>query len=65
MSTKRYKPEQVVNILRQIEVELANGKTTPKSNASPPRLPGTGKFSDSTSSPPLELPSSTRSPERW
>ncbi len=30
MSTKRYKPEQVVNILRQIEVELANGKTTPQ-----------------------------------
>ena len=29
MSTKRYKPEQVVNILRQIEVEIANGKTTP------------------------------------
>ena len=28
MSTKRYKPEQVVNILRQIEVEIANGKTT-------------------------------------
>ena len=26
MSTKRYKPEQVVNILRQIEVEIANGK---------------------------------------
>ena len=26
MSTKRYKPEQVVNILRQIEVENANGK---------------------------------------
>ena len=30
MSTKRYKPEQVVNILRQIEVEMANGKTTPQ-----------------------------------
>ena len=29
MSTKRYKPEQVVNLLRQIEVEIANGKTTP------------------------------------
>ena len=28
MSTKRYKPEQVVNFLRQIEVETANGKTT-------------------------------------
>jgi putative transposase len=30
MSTKRYKPEQVVNLLRQIEVEIANGKTTPE-----------------------------------
>jgi len=27
MSTKRYKPEQVVNLSRQIEVEIANGKT--------------------------------------
>ena len=30
MSTKRYKPEQVVNLLRKIEVEIANGKTTPQ-----------------------------------
>ena len=30
MSTKKYKPEQVVNLLRQIEVEIANGKTTPQ-----------------------------------
>ncbi len=30
MSTKRYKPEQVVNLLRQVEVEIANGKTTPQ-----------------------------------
>ena len=30
MSTKRYKPEQIVNLLRQIEVEVANGKTTPQ-----------------------------------
>ena len=30
MSTKEYKPEQVVNILRQIEVEIPNGKTTPQ-----------------------------------
>ncbi len=30
MSTKRYKPEQVVNLLWQIEVETANGKTTPQ-----------------------------------
>ena len=36
MSTKRYKPEQVVNFLRQIEVEIANGKTTPLR----PPLPG-------------------------
>jgi putative transposase len=28
MSTKRFKPEQVVNLLRQIEVEVAKGKTT-------------------------------------
>lgn len=25
---KKYKPEQVVNLLRQIEVGIANGKTT-------------------------------------
>ena len=31
MSTKRYKPEQIVNLLRPIEVEIANGKTTPQS----------------------------------
>lgn len=30
MSTKRYKPEQIVTLLSQIEVELANGKTTPQ-----------------------------------
>jgi putative transposase len=30
MSKERYKPEQVVNLLRQIEVETANGKTTPQ-----------------------------------
>jgi putative transposase len=30
MSTKRLKPEQIVNLLRQIEVEVANGKTTPQ-----------------------------------
>ena len=28
MAMKRYKPEQIVNLLRQIEVEIANGKTT-------------------------------------
>ena len=37
MSTKRYKPEQVVNILRQIEVENTNGKTTPQARL--PRRP--------------------------
>jgi putative transposase len=30
MSTKRYKPEQIINLLRQVEVEIANGKTTPQ-----------------------------------
>jgi putative transposase len=30
MSTKRYRPEQIVNLLRQIEVAIANGKTTPQ-----------------------------------
>jgi len=27
---KRYKPEQIIALLRQIEVEIANGKTTPQ-----------------------------------
>jgi len=30
MSTKKYKPEQIVNLLRQIKVEIAKGKTTPQ-----------------------------------
>ena len=30
MPMKRYKPEQIVNLLRQIEGEIANGKTTPQ-----------------------------------
>ncbi len=30
MSTMRYKAEQIVTLLRQIEVEIANGKTTPQ-----------------------------------
>jgi len=30
MSTKRFKPEQIVNLLRQVEVEITNGKTTPQ-----------------------------------
>ena len=27
---KKYQPEQAVNLLRQIEVAVANGKTTPQ-----------------------------------
>jgi hypothetical protein len=30
MPMKRYKPEQIVTMLRQIEVGIANGKTTPQ-----------------------------------
>jgi putative transposase len=30
MPTRKYKPERVVTLLRQIEVEIANGKTTPQ-----------------------------------
>jgi putative transposase len=30
MPNKRLKPEQIVTLLRQIEVEIANGKTTPQ-----------------------------------
>ena len=30
MPMKRYKPEQIVALLRQIEVEIATGKTTPQ-----------------------------------
>jgi putative transposase len=29
MPMRRYKPEQIVTLLRQVEVEIANGKTTP------------------------------------
>jgi hypothetical protein len=29
MPMKKYKPEQIVTLQRQIEVEMANGKTTP------------------------------------
>jgi len=28
LSTKRYKPEHIVNLLRQVEVAIAKGKTT-------------------------------------
>ena len=30
MSTRNYNPEQVVNLRRQIEVELDNGRATPQ-----------------------------------
>ena len=30
MPTGNYKPEQIVTILRQIEVQIANGKTAPQ-----------------------------------
>ena len=30
MPIKRYKPEQIVTMLRQVEVGIANGKTTPQ-----------------------------------
>ena len=32
MAIKRYKPEQIVTMLRQIEVGIANGKTTPQAS---------------------------------
>jgi putative transposase len=30
MAMQRYKPEQIVTVLRQIEVAVANGKSTPQ-----------------------------------
>ena len=30
MSIKKYKPEQIIAVLRQIEVRMANGKTAPQ-----------------------------------
>ena len=30
MPMKKYKPEQIVTLLRQVEVGIANGKTTPQ-----------------------------------
>ena len=36
MSIRKYKPEQIVTVLRQIEVQIANGKTARK----PARKPG-------------------------
>ena len=29
MPMQRYKPEQIVTLLRQIEVQITNGKTAP------------------------------------
>ena len=30
MSLQRYKPEQIVRVLRQVEVTVSNGKSTPQ-----------------------------------
>jgi hypothetical protein len=30
MPIRKYKPEQIVTLLRQVEVGLANGKSTPQ-----------------------------------
>ena len=30
MPMRKYKPEQIVTLLRQVEVEIANGKSTPQ-----------------------------------
>ena len=30
MSIRKYKPEEIVTLLRQIEVQVANGKTAPQ-----------------------------------
>ncbi len=30
MSIQKYKPEQIVTVLRQIEVQITNGETPPK-----------------------------------
>jgi hypothetical protein len=35
MPMKRYKPEQIVTLLRQVEVEIASGKTTPSPAGTP------------------------------
>ena len=32
MAMKKHRPEQIVTLLRQIEVEIANGKTTPQAS---------------------------------
>ena len=36
MPMRNYKPDQIVTLLRQIEVELANGKKTPQACDPPP-----------------------------
>jgi hypothetical protein len=35
---KKHTPEQIVGLLRQIEVGVANGKTTPAAVIAPPHL---------------------------
>ena len=30
MTIRKYKPEQIVTVLRQVEVQIANGKTAPQ-----------------------------------
>ena len=32
MARKIYKPEEIVNLLRQVEVAVANGKSTPQAS---------------------------------
>lgn len=39
MSIKKFKAEQIVTLLRQIEVKVANGKTTRKPAGKPRLLP--------------------------
>ena len=35
MSIKKYKPEQIITVLRQIEVQIANGKKVPQACKEP------------------------------
>ena len=35
MSNRKYKAEQIVTVLRQIEVQIANGKTAPPGACNP------------------------------
>ncbi len=39
MSIQKNKPEQIVTVLRQIEVQMANGKTVPKPAKEPESTP--------------------------